>query len=39
MEGDTDKALVEAQDTDKWESHFVKIVSWKDKNREIKVVS
>jgi hypothetical protein len=39
MEGDTTKALAEAQDTDKWESHFVKIVSWKNKNREIKVVN
>jgi len=36
---DTDDALKLAQDTDKWESHFIKVVSWKNKNREIKVIS
>lgn len=35
----TEEALKLAQDTDKWESHFVKIISWRNKNREIKVIS
>lgn len=35
----TDDALKMAQDTDKWEGHFVKIISWRAKNREIKVIS
>jgi hypothetical protein len=35
----SDDALKLAQDTDKWESHFVKIIAWENKNREIKVVS
>lgn len=37
--GDLDEALGMAQDTSNWVSHFVKIVAWKDKNRELKVVS
>ena len=36
---DTDTAIKMAQDTDKWLSHFVKIISWKNKNREIKIIS
>ena len=31
-------ALKMSQDTDKWQGHFVKIVSWRAKNREIKVI-
>jgi len=37
--GDTEKALVMAQDTANWGSHFIKIVSWRAKNREIKVIN
>lgn len=36
---DTDKALEKAQDTNNWLKHMIKIVSWKEKNREVKVVS
>jgi hypothetical protein len=35
----TDKALEMAQNTDNWLNHIVKIVSWKNKSREIKVIS
>jgi len=28
-----------AQDTTNWGIHFIKVISWKEKNREIKVVS
>ena len=38
-EGDTQKGLEMAQDTANWITHFVKIVEWKNKNREIKVIS
>ena len=37
--GDTQKALEMAQDTANWTAHLVKIVAWKNKNREIKVIS
>ena len=37
--GNTQKALEMAQDTVNWGSHFVKFISWRAKNREIKVVS
>lgn len=36
---DIDKALEKAQDTANWLSHVIKIVSWKEKNREIKIIS
>ena len=32
-------ALEYAQDTDKWIGHIVKIVNWKEKRREIEVLS
>jgi hypothetical protein len=34
-----EEALEMAQDTDKWLNHTVKIVSWRNKNREVKVIS
>jgi len=34
-----DEALEMAQDTDKWLNHTVKVVSWRNKNREVKVIS
>jgi hypothetical protein len=37
--GDTEKALEMAQDTANWGAHIVKIISWRAKNREIKVIS
>jgi hypothetical protein len=37
--GDTATALQMAQDTENWKNHFIKIVSWRAKNREIKVLS
>jgi hypothetical protein len=37
--GNSDKALEMAQDTANWGSHFVKIIAWRNKNREIKVIS
>jgi hypothetical protein len=36
---DTETALNKAQDTDIWKGHFIKIISWRAKNREIKVIS
>jgi hypothetical protein len=39
VENATKEALVDAQDTDKWTAHLVKFVSWRAKNREIKVIS
>jgi hypothetical protein len=38
-EGNTDKALEMAQDTENWKEHQIKVISWKEKNREIKVLS
>jgi hypothetical protein len=38
-EATVQEALNKAQDTDSWKNHFIKVISWKNKNREIKVVS
>jgi hypothetical protein len=38
-ENDTEKALTLAQNTDNWNGHFIKVISWRAKNREIKIVS
>jgi len=35
----SDNALIMAQDTDKWLNHTVKIISWRNKSREVKVIS
>jgi hypothetical protein len=35
----SDEALKMAQDTDKWLNHTVKFLIWKNKNREVKVIS
>lgn len=35
----TQEALSQAQDTDNWKGHTVKFIEWKNKNREIKVLS
>lgn len=37
--GDTQKALDKANDTDSWKGHYIKVISWRAKNREIKVIS
>lgn len=34
-----DDALEMAQDTANWTSHMIKVISWKAKNREIKIIS
>lgn len=34
-----DKAIEKAQDTDNWQGHTVKILLWRNKNREITVIS
>lgn len=34
-----DTALFMASDTDNWKNHYIKVISWKSKNREIKVIS
>ena len=35
----SDNALIMAQDTDKWLNHTVKIISWRNKSREVKLIS
>jgi hypothetical protein len=37
--GDTAKALQMAQDTDSWKEHTIKVVSWRNKNREVRILS
>jgi hypothetical protein len=37
--GNTKKALEMAQDTANWLAHYIKVISWRAKNREIKIIS
>lgn len=34
-----DKAIELAQDSDNWINHIVKVLEWREKNRELKVIS
>ncbi len=33
------EAINKAQDTENWKGHYIKVISWRAKNREIKIVS
>ena len=35
----TKEALAQAQDTDSWKGHYIKVIAWRNKNRELKVIS
>ena len=35
----TQEAINKAQDTENWKGHYIKVISWRAKNREIKVTS
>ena len=34
----TQDAIDKAKDTDSWKGHYIKVISWRAKNREIKVI-
>jgi hypothetical protein len=38
-DGNTEKALELAQNTENWGTHLIKVISWKAKDREVKVLS
>ena len=35
----TQDAIDKAKDTDSWKGHYIKVISWRAKNREIKIIS